>query len=251
MLLALQTRLSGHGYRAVTLLLGAGDDDRSAADFLRSGSADGAVLLSDEQCPLILRAIGQTQLPAVLLCSNGSPGASGNLVSVAIDDEAAARDISSQLVLSGRTKIAMIAAGLDREFGRARLRGFRAALGAGFDPELVVEAAGFTYDAGQHAVRELLERHPGLDGVFAASDVVAAGAAQALRAAGRRIPEDIGVVGFDGNEWSRRCEPALTTVRQPVAELAGAAVETLAAMLAGSSAVSARIPAEVLVRSSA
>jgi DNA-binding LacI/PurR family transcriptional regulator len=259
LILALQTQLAACGYRAVTVLLGAGDDDKSAADFLRSGSADGAILLSGEECPLILQAIGQTKLPAVLLCSpgnsskngtDGTDGADSDLVSVAIDDEAAARDVSSQLVLAGRTRIAMIAVGLDREYGRARLRGFTTTLGAGFDARLVIEARGFTYDAGQAAMRELLNRHPGVDGVFIASDVVAAGAVQVLHAAGRRIPEDVGVVAFDGNEWSERCEPALTTVRQPMGELAHTATGTLIAMLAGTPAVSIRLPAETLVRSS-
>lgn len=256
LLLALQTHLSAHGYRAVTVLLGAGDDDRSAADYLRSGSADGVVLLSDEDCPLILQAIKQAKLPAVLLCSPGAPGetadpsAPGRLVSVAIDDEAAARDVSAQLVLAGRKNIAMIAVGLDRAFGRARLRGFTTALGTAFDPRLVIEATGITYDAGQHAMRELLERDPGLDGVFIASDVVAAGAVQVLQTRGRRIPEDVGVAGFDGNEWSERCEPALTTVRQPVTDIAHAAADTLLAMLAGTPVINVRLPAEPLIRSS-
>ena len=64
-------------------------------------------------------------------------------------------------------------------------------------------------------MRALLERAPDIDGVFAASDAVAAGALEALRAAGRRVPEDVGVVGFDDSAWARRTLPALSTVHQP------------------------------------
>lgn len=74
---------------------------------------------------------------------------------------------------------------------------------------------------------ELLARHPDLDAVFAASDVMAAGALHALRAAGRRVPEDVAVVGFDDSPIARHTEPRLTSVRQPVEEMGRAMARVL------------------------
>lgn len=74
---------------------------------------------------------------------------------------------------------------------------------------------------------ELLEREPRLDAVFAASDVMAAGALGALRAAGRRVPEDVALVGFDDSAIARHTDPPLTTVRQPIEEMGRAMARVL------------------------
>jgi DNA-binding LacI/PurR family transcriptional regulator len=70
-------------------------------------------------------------------------------------------------------------------------------------------------------MRELLARQPELDGVFIASDLMAQGALQVLHRQGRRIPGDVAVVGFDDSAAALSCDPQLTTVRQPVEEMAG------------------------------
>jgi DNA-binding LacI/PurR family transcriptional regulator len=74
---------------------------------------------------------------------------------------------------------------------------------------------------------ELLERHPEIDGLLAASDTSAAGALHVLRAAGRRVPEDVAVIGFDDFPLAERTEPRLTTVRQPVEEMGRAMIRLL------------------------
>jgi DNA-binding LacI/PurR family transcriptional regulator len=66
----------------------------------------------------------------------------------------------------------------------------------------------------------LLAEHPDVDGVFVASDLMARGALPVLRAAGRRVPEDVAVVGFDDSSAALDCDPPLTTVRQPTEEMA-------------------------------
>ena len=68
-------------------------------------------------------------------------------------------------------------------------------------------------------MRSLLHRCPDIDAVFAASDLMAVGAIQALREAGRRIPEDVAVVGSDDSFVAELAEPALTSVRQPIEEM--------------------------------
>ena len=91
----------------------------------------------------------------------------------------------------------------------------------------------YSYSAGRDAMQALLDRAPDIDGVFAASDAVAAGALETLRELGRRVPEDVGLVGFDDSAWARRCQPALSTVHQPAGGLGRAAAESVLAQIRG------------------
>ncbi|NED90946.1 substrate-binding domain-containing protein, partial [Streptomyces sp. SID11233] len=79
---------------------------------------------------------------------------------------------------------------------------------------------GFTFASGETAMRRLLDEHPDLDGVFAANDLMAQGACQVLREHGRRVPADVSVVGFDDSPAAVTAHPPLTTIRQPVEEMA-------------------------------
>ena len=93
----------------------------------------------------------------------------------------------------------------------------------------------YSYSDGQAGMRALLERAPDIDGVFASSDAVAAGAMDVLQAAGRSIPGDVGIVGFDDSSWALRCDPPLSTVHQPADELGRAAAAAVLAQLRGES----------------
>jgi DNA-binding LacI/PurR family transcriptional regulator len=91
----------------------------------------------------------------------------------------------------------------------------------------------YAYAAGVAGMRALLVRSPEIDGVFAASDAVAAGALEALRDAGRSVPGDVGVVGFDDSAWARRTQPPLSTVHQPASGLGAGAAELVLQQLRG------------------
>ena len=106
----------------------------------------------------------------------------------------------------------------------------------------------FTAASGTHATQWLLRHAPGLDAIFAASDLMAAGAIQALRRAGRRVPADVAVIGFDDAPLARRTNPALTTVRQPVEEVATIATRLL---LSGTTGIDPILPTELVIRDSA
>ncbi|OSP27558.1 LacI family transcriptional regulator, partial [Streptomyces sp. 13-12-16] len=84
----------------------------------------------------------------------------------------------------------------------------------------------------RRAMAALLERRPDLDAVFAASDVTAAGARHALRDAGRRIPDDVALVGYDDSVIARHMDPPLTSVRQPIEEMGRAMIDLLLAEVA-------------------
>ncbi|MFN3341018.1 MAG: substrate-binding domain-containing protein, partial [Dietzia sp.] len=90
-----------------------------------------------------------------------------------------------------------------------------------------------TRDGGRAATQQLLAEHPDLDGVFVASDQMAEEALKALEAAGRRVPDDIAVVGYDDLELAARTHPPLTTVVNPMSAMAEQAVAMLLDLLAG------------------
>ncbi|WP_030548283.1 LacI family DNA-binding transcriptional regulator [Streptomyces albus] len=196
------------------------------AQFLRAQRVDGVLVVSvheHDPLPDLLEDLG---LPAVL------SGRRSDLESVSYvdsDNVGGARSAVAHLLAGGRRRVATITGALDMYVAQCRLDGYRQALesaGLGRDRQLVAEAD-FTESGGRRAMTELLEREPRLDAVFAASDVMAAGALGALRAAGRRVPEDVALVGFDDSAIARHTDPPLTTVRQPIEEMGRAMARVL------------------------
>jgi len=216
-LLGTNDRLSEADYQLVCLIIGSDRDSARVAEFVRGGLVDGAIIVSAREHDAIAVAIAQTGMPAVMV---GHPSDVPTIPYVGIDNRTAARDVTARLIETGRSRIGMIAAALDRDSGADRLAGFQDALGSRFDDRWVVDLPLYSRQAGVDGMRELLSREPTIDGVFAASDAIAAGALDVLRANGRRVPDDVGLVGFDDSDWALRCDPLLSTVRQP-ADLLG------------------------------
>jgi len=215
-LLGINAALSAADYQLVSLIIDTERDSQRVTGYLGGGFVDGAIIVSAREGDPISQAIADLHLPAVMI---GRPDNEPRLPWVGIDNRGAARQITERLVGTGRRRVGMIAAGLDRDSGRDRLAGFRDALGDHFDDSLVSRQSLYTYAAGVAGMAELLAADPEIDGVFAASDAVAAGALETLRDAGRSVPSDVGVVGFDDSAWARRAQPELSTVHQPAGEL--------------------------------
>ncbi|MEY2848830.1 MAG: hypothetical protein RI885_1495 [Actinomycetota bacterium] len=229
-LLGTNSVLSDADYQLVSLVIDSPRDSERVAEYLSGGFVDGVVIVSARSGDPIARAVAALGIPATFV---GHPADVGGIPYVGIDNVGAATAITRRLMDTGRSKIGMIASALDRDSGQDRLLGFTAARGDDFDPALVVDFPLYSYSAGLAGMARLLEVEPAIDGVFAASDAIAAGALDTLRMAGRRVPEDVGVVGFDDSAWALRCQPPLSTVRQPAAELGRMAATTLLAQLAG------------------
>jgi len=191
---------------------------------------DGALLaLTHDQEPLLLR-LQANQLPFVVL---GKPlGFEKALSWVAIDDEKAALTVVSYLAGKVGEAIGTVAGPLRTSSGRERLDGYRRALGDRFRPDLVA-TGDWSLHSGRHGAEMLLRRHPQLRGLFVASDLMAVGAIGALRAAGRRVPEDVAVVGFEDSAAATMVEPALTTMRNPIEQTALEALPILDDQIAG------------------
>ncbi|GAA2722514.1 LacI family DNA-binding transcriptional regulator [Cellulomonas aerilata] len=229
-LLGANAALSAADHQMVSLVIDSERDSRRVVRYLGGGFVDGVVIVSARRDDPLLAAVARLGIPAAVV---GRPPGMPPVPFVGIDNRAAAQAITERLLATGRSRVGMVAAALDRDSGADRLAGFRAALGDRFDPRLVVERPLYAYGAGRDAMRELLEREPTLDGVFAASDVVAAGALDAIRDAGRRVPDDVGIVGFDDSVWALRCQPALSTVHQPAMDLGRKAAESVLAQMHG------------------
>ena len=87
-------------------------------------------------------------------------------------------------------------------------------------PYIPIVEGDFSHDSGETAMQRLMAEHPDMDGVFIANDLMAQGALLVLRDHGRRIPDDVAVVGFDDSSAALACRPQLTTVRQPMEDMA-------------------------------
>lgn len=241
----------GRGYRL--LLAGASSSQAphgTALDALYNRLADGVINLAHlDDDPGLLAEL--RQLPWVN-CSEFLPDA--GLPYVSIDHRQAAVEVVQYLLNRGHRRIAIISADETYHWARWRHEGYAQALGrAGFaaDPELVQVASSTEYEAGAQAAGRLLALVEPPTAVFAVSDTLAIGAIKALRRAGRRVPQDIAVVGFDDLPLSAVFEPALTTIGQPMRELGAAAAEMLLARLAGQSPPSRTLPHRLVVRDSA
>jgi DNA-binding LacI/PurR family transcriptional regulator len=139
---------------------------------------------------------------------------------VDLDHQAGARLAADRLVESGRTQVATIAGPLDVPASQDRLTGFRDAMARHGFPYVPIAEGGFTSESGEAAMERLLAEHPDIDGVFAANDLMAQGALLVLQKHGRRVPGDVALVGFDDSSPALVCRPQLTTVRQPVEDMA-------------------------------
>jgi DNA-binding LacI/PurR family transcriptional regulator len=194
------------------------DQTRGAVvDHLRQGNADGAVLVAihtGDPMPRLLVAAG---VPVVLFARPSTP-LSISYVDLAHRD--GARLAVDHLVTRGCRRVTTISGPLDVPASQERLAGFQEAWAAHGHPEAPFVEGNFTQDSGERAMERLLARHPDLDGVFAANDLMAAGALHILREHGRRVPEDVAVIGFDDSSAAASSRPALTTVRQPVEDMA-------------------------------
>ena len=232
------------------VLMIAGDDGgrERVARYLRGGHADGTLLVSTHAGDPLLEAIERSGVPAV--ACGAVLGRESVIPYAAADDRGGARDMTAYLVEQGRRRIGMITGPLDTPGGSLRLEGFTGVLGRRATKQMIVHGD-YTQDGGETAMRRLLEAVPDLDAVFVASDLMAAGALQALHQAGRRVPDDVAVAGFDDSAVATATRPTLTTVRQPLERVAGETVRLLTALLEEKEVEPVVLPTELVVRESA
>lgn len=187
-------------------------------------------------------------IPLVLLEPSADPPR--GIASVGSTDRPGGYAAGHHLALAGVEHVVIATARTNYRFGRARVAGCRAAL-AEHAPHVGVEevAGGWQPEEAYRAILPVLRGIRGRVGVFCVSDDMATGVYVAAKELGRSIPDDVAVVGFDDRPFARRMSPPLTTVRQPIRDMAARAVELLLDPEAGATRV--ELPTELIVRRSA
>ncbi len=190
------------------LLIFAGNDRerRRLAQYLAAHRVDGVLLVSVHAHDPLPDLLLQLDIPAVI---SGPRSEHEALPSVDSDNYGGGRSAVEHLIDRGRAQIATITGRVDVYGAQRRIDGYRDALreaGREVDEGLILPGD-FTEEGGRRAMTELLARRPDVDAVFAESDVMAAGARQVLREAGRRIPDDVALVGYDDSAIARHMDP--------------------------------------------
>jgi DNA-binding LacI/PurR family transcriptional regulator len=184
---------------------------------LRQDHIDGVLLISiypDDTLPTLLTS---AEMPTVLFSKPARP-APVSYVDVAHRE--GTKLAADRLVARGCTRIATIAGPSDAPAGQERLIGFQDAMARHGRPFVASVEGNFTQQGGERAMERLLAEQPDVDGIFVANDLMATGAVTVLREHGRRVPDDVAVIGFDDSAAAHTCRPPLTTVRQPVEDMA-------------------------------
>jgi LacI family transcriptional regulator len=218
---------------SMMLSLGHPNENREAFSrrIMRNRIADGMIIASiSADDPLIDQLV--QSVPYFVMVER--PLYHEDIISYVTADNVRGGQIATEHLLGlGYQRIAHITGHLNIADGQDRLIGYRRALeraGIAFNPDLI-HVGRFSYEGGYHGMRALLEQRP--DAVFVSSDTAALGAMRAIQEAGLRIPDDIGVVGFDDLDVAPRAAPALTTIRQPVQKKGETALALLLDLLNG------------------
>ncbi|MCM1257360.1 MAG: LacI family transcriptional regulator [Roseburia sp.] len=177
------------------------------------------------------RQFDQVDVPSVLVTNQGKNFGVANLASVATDDVLAAETAVDYLLEKGHQNIGIIGGDLNFSYtSRQRYQGCIQSFEKhhkAFDEIHSYSAARFSFEGAYGAMEKLLAMKPDLTAVFAMSDVMAIGAIRALKDHGRKVPEDISVIGFDGITLADYYNPKLATIRQQYKLLARRSVEIL------------------------
>ena len=206
---------------------GAGETDEEQARRLIANGLDGIILpppLCDSLA--VIECITAAQIPAVLVAC-GAPDL--RLGAISIDDREAAYQMTRHLIALGHQRIGFIVGHPNQSASARRLQGYRAAIaekGGETGDNLVVQGM-FTYRSGLDAAEQLLALAERPSAIFASNDDMAAAAVAVAHRLGLDVPGDLTVTGFDDSALATTIWPELTTVRQPIAEMAREAVQSL------------------------
>ena len=231
LLVAIQARIAQTNYPLIVDYIDeSANEVRRAVQLCREKKPVGVLFLGGNQ-EHFMADFHHISVPCVLVTNTAADLPFANLSSVSSDNVPAAAEAIRQLAQAGHRKIAVIGGERDRsDTTRQRYQGCQRAFAEekiDFDEVRDYEPARYTYEGGYGAARALLARRPDITALFAMSDVMAIGAIRALKDAGKRVPEDVSVIGFDGLSIGEYMVPRLSTVAQSVEELAQQSLELL------------------------
>ena len=221
--------LSASGLQMVLFSPQSPADVQRLEQYLVGGHVDAVLMLALHESDTLPARLHARGIPMVF---GGRPPQSQEVSFVDVDNHAGGRAATEHLIQQGRRRIAHIAGPDHSAAARARLAGFREAMwSAGLRSDFV-DYGDLDRDGGELAMGRLLATADDIDAVFAASDAMAAGAMWALQVLGRRVPDDVAVIGFDDSPIASATRPPLSSVRQPVEDM-GREMAKLAVSLSG------------------
>jgi LacI family transcriptional regulator len=233
-LLGIRKKLAETDYYVIISNYGAsGESERSlrALQLLKKQWVDGVILVPSSRSPNQLSVLREMGVPFVLLDRrvDGS-----DFSCVDSDNETGAYEAVSLLARSGKKKIGLLGGGLRVSSGTTRYSGYKKALrdcGFDYEDEYVILAERYSIETGRENARELLKR--GVDGIFVSDNVLTMGALLELNSQGVKIPEDVGIIGYDDFDWMDMITPPLTTVKQQAYQMGYVAAEMIIRKLNG------------------
>lgn len=238
-----------HDYSTMLWLAEPEYERRTIQQIVSAGMIDGVIVASALTDDAVIDAVHARHIPFVLI---GRHPVHTDITYVDVDNRMSSRDAVLHLLRLGYTRVATIAGPLNMIGGMDRLAGYKDALkarGRMADARLIA-VGDFSEESGYEAMKELLAHAP--DAVFVASDTMALGALRALREAGKKVPDDVALVGYDDMPFAARTDPPLTSVRQPIHRAGFVAAETLMELIQEEDYAPRRVilPTELVIRES-
>jgi DNA-binding LacI/PurR family transcriptional regulator len=218
--------------------------------YLDTGRVDGFILMTSSRKTSHIKALVEMGAPFIVW---GMPIANSCYCSVTGDNFNGGKLATRRLIETGRQQIAFLGGPPEELEVQQRYRGYETALqeaGRSLNPALVAHGD-FSNTSGANAMQHLLEKTPELDGVFVNSDMMAIAAMDILRAHGRRVPEDVGVIGYDDLSIAELTNPPLTTIRQNIPLAGKYLAHNLIQYLQTGMVTNVTMPVELIVRHSA
>jgi DNA-binding LacI/PurR family transcriptional regulator len=219
---------------------------------LAEHNTDGLLVFTSSLDTRELTRLNGIGFPMVLLYQTPKEGV--NIPTVTIENQSGAQQLVSHLIeVHGRRRILFLRGPEGHEDSQWREKGYREALkahGIPFDPALVT-GGGFNRNEARQTMEQLLCNGADFDAIFAGDDDASVGVLLALRQAGRRVPEEIALAGFDDQVFASTITPPLTTVRAPTEQVGREAVRMLVRLIRGESVVPRLVlPTELVIRES-
>ena len=225
-------------------------DTKWAHQYFDTGRVDGFILMTSTRKQTHVRALTEIDAPFIIW---GVPQPNQKYCSVTGDNFNGGKMATEHLISVGRQRIGFIGGPSYELEVQHRLEGYKSAqqaAGRTIDPGLI-EYGDFSNTSGAEAMQRLIEKTPDIDGVFVNSDLMAIAAMDTIRETGRRVPDDIAVVGYDDLSIAEHSNPPLTTIRQNIPLAGKLLAQNLIQYLQTGLATNVSIPVQLIIRKSA
>jgi DNA-binding LacI/PurR family transcriptional regulator len=210
------SELSASGLQMVLFAPQSQSDSDRLEQYVADGHVDGVLVVKMVDLDVLPERLQSRGIPVVV---GGRPRPGLDISYVDVDNHAGARTATEHLIVQGRRRIAHLAGPETHSFASARLQGYREATWNAAIRGDLIEHGAPDREGGEMAMARLMSRCDEIDAVFAASDAMAIGAMWVMQALGRRIPDDVAIIGFDDSPLAAATQPPLSSVRPPMEDM--------------------------------